>query len=51
MRGSEQSLKHSIDKTGRELLFVPITMERKKRVKVFIDLFVDQGMQGVGGCC
>lgn len=49
MRGSEQSLKHSIDKTGRELLFVPITMERKKRVKVFIDLFVDQGMQGVGG--
>jgi ATP/ADP translocase len=49
MRGSEQSLKHSIDKTGRELLFVPITLERKKRVKVFIDLFVDQGMQGIGG--
>ena len=49
LRGTDQSLKHSIDKTGRELLFVPVALERKKRVKVFIDLFVDQGMQGVGG--
>jgi len=49
MRGSEQSLKHSIDKTGRELLFVPVPMEKKKRVKVFIDLFVDQSGQGLGG--
>lgn len=49
LRGSEQSLKHSIDRTGRELLFVPIDLERKKRVKVFIDLFVDQGTQGLGG--
>lgn len=49
LRGSEQSLKHSIDRTGRELLFVPVDLERKKRAKVFIDLFVDQGMQGFGG--
>jgi len=49
LRGVDQSLKHSIDKTGRELLFVPVDMEKKKRVKVFIDLFVDQGMQGIGG--
>ena len=49
LRGIDQSLKHSIDKTGRELLFVPINLEKKKRVKVFIDLFFDQGMQGVGG--
>jgi ATP/ADP translocase/HEAT repeat protein len=49
LRGSEQSLKHSIDRTGRELLFVPVDLERKKRTKVFIDLFVDQGTQGLGG--
>jgi ATP/ADP translocase/HEAT repeat protein len=49
LRGADQSLKHSIDKTGRELLFVPIDLEKKKRVKVFVDLFFDQGMQGVGG--
>jgi len=49
LRGSGQSLKHSLDKTGRELLFVPVPLEKKKRVKVFVDLFVDQGAQGVGG--
>jgi len=49
LRGTGQSLKHSIDKTGRELLYVPLSMEKKKRVKVFVDLFVDQGAQGVGG--
>jgi ATP/ADP translocase len=49
LRGSDQSLKHSIDKTGRELLFVPVSLEKKKRVKVFIDVFVDQGAQGLGG--
>ena len=49
LRGSGQSLKHSIDKTGRELLFVPVPLPKKKRVKVFVDVFVDQGAQGLGG--
>ena len=49
LRGAGQSLKHSIDKTGRELLFVPVPLPKKKRVKVFIDVFVDQGAQGLGG--
>jgi ATP/ADP translocase len=49
LRGAGQSLKHSLDKTGRELLFVPVSLEKKKRVKVFVDLFVDQGAQGLGG--
>jgi ATP/ADP translocase/HEAT repeat protein len=49
LRGAGQSLKHSIDKTGRELLFVPVPLPKKKRVKVFIDVFVDQGAQGIGG--
>jgi ATP/ADP translocase len=49
LRGAGQSLKHSIDKTGRELLFVPVPLPKKKRTKVFIDVFVDQGAQGLGG--
>lgn len=49
LRGADQTLKHSIDKTGRELLFVPVPLKTKKRVKVFVDLFVDQGAQGVAG--
>jgi len=49
LRGADQTLKHSIDKTGRELLFVPVSLQQKKKVKVFVDLFVDQGAQGVAG--
>ncbi|PAU95101.1 hypothetical protein CK503_02560 [Aliifodinibius salipaludis] len=48
-RGIDQTLKHSIDRTGRELLFVPLPEELKNRVKVFIDLFVDHGAQGLTG--
>ncbi|NIT59101.1 MAG: hypothetical protein GWN00_23625 [Aliifodinibius sp.] len=48
-RGVDQTLKHSIDRTGRELLFVPLPKELKNRVKVFIDLFVDHGAQGLTG--
>ncbi|MEM1041223.1 MAG: Npt1/Npt2 family nucleotide transporter [Bacteroidota bacterium] len=49
LRGAEQSLKHSIDRTGRELLFLPVPLAVKKQTKVFIDVFVDQGMQGLAG--
>lgn len=49
LRGAGQSLKHSVDKTGRELLFVPVSLEKKKRVKVFVDMFIDQGAEGLGG--
>lgn len=49
LRGADQSLKHSLDRTGRELLFVPVEINLKKRTKVFIDLFVDNGAQGLAG--
>ncbi len=49
LRGTDQSLKHSIDRTGRELLFLPVPLVAKKQTKVFIDVFVDQGMQGLAG--
>ncbi len=49
LRGAGQSLKHSVDRTGRELLYVPVSLEKKRRVKVFVDLFIDQGAEGLGG--
>jgi ATP/ADP translocase len=49
LRGADQSLKHSLDKTGRELLFVPLPTAVKRRLKVPLDLGVDQGAYGLGG--
>jgi AAA family ATP:ADP antiporter len=49
LRGADGSLKYSFDKTGRELLFLPIPLEVKKRTKVFIDMFVDRWFRGVAG--
>lgn len=49
LRGADQSIKHSLDRTGRELLFVPVELDLKRRTKVFIDLFVDNGAQGLAG--
>ncbi|MFC1538615.1 Npt1/Npt2 family nucleotide transporter [Candidatus Latescibacterota bacterium] len=49
LRGADGSLKYSIDKTGRELLFMPVPLEIKKRTKVFIDVVVDRGARGIAG--
>ena len=49
LRGADQSLKHSIDKTGRELLYVPLPGDVKRRIKVPLDLVVDQCAHGIGG--
>ena len=49
LRGSDGTLKYSVDKTGRELLFLPIPMEIKKRTKIFIDMFVDRWFRGFAG--
>lgn len=49
LRGTDGALKNSIDKTGRELLFLPVTPELKKRTKLFIDLFVDRVARGLAG--
>lgn len=49
LRGADQSLKHSIDKTGRELLYLPLPQAVKRRLKVPVDLVVDQVAYGVGG--
>lgn len=49
LRGADGVFKYSIDKTGRELLFLPVPLEVKKRTKVFIDIFVDRWFRGVAG--
>ena len=49
LRGSQGALTYSLDKTGRELLFLPVPIEIKKRTKVFIDMFVDRFARGIAG--
>ncbi len=49
LRGADGAIKNSLDKTGRELLFLPIPPELKKRTKVFIDMFVDRLSRGMAG--
>jgi ATP/ADP translocase/HEAT repeat protein len=49
LRGTDGSIRYSIDKTGRELLYLPLSLEVKKRIKVFIDMFGDRLFRGIGG--
>ncbi len=49
LRGGDMSLKYSLDKTSRELLFLPIPYALKKRTKVFLDMFVDRWARGIAG--
>lgn len=49
LRGSGDVFKYSIDKTGRELLFLPVPLDVKKRVKVFIDVLIDRWFRGLAG--
>jgi ATP:ADP antiporter, AAA family len=49
LRGGDISLKYSLDKTSRELLFLPIPFALKKRTKVFLDMLVDRWARGLAG--
>ncbi|MEJ2721916.1 MAG: Npt1/Npt2 family nucleotide transporter [bacterium] len=49
VRGADGVFRYSIDKTGRELLFLPVPLEVKKRTKVFIDMFIDRWFRGFAG--
>ena len=49
LRTSEMSLKYSLDKTSRELLYLPLPLGLKRRVKVFIDTFVERSSRGLAG--
>lgn len=49
LRGGEMSLKYSLDKTSRELLYLPLPLRLKRGVKVFVDTFVERGSRGLAG--
>jgi ATP/ADP translocase/HEAT repeat protein len=49
LRGADGVFRYSIDKTGRELLFLPVPLDVKKRTKIFIDIFVDRWFRGFAG--
>ena len=49
LRGTDGSFRHSIDKTARELLYLPLPLDVKKQIKVFIDMFLDRLFRGIGG--
>lgn len=49
LKVSDGSLKHSINKAGTELLFLPIPQMIKKRTKAFVDVFIKNFSKGLGG--
>ena len=42
-------LKHSVNKVGLELLYLPVPSHIKTQVKTFIDVFVDSFAEGLSG--
>ncbi|MCB9259083.1 MAG: hypothetical protein H6612_06955 [Ignavibacteriales bacterium] len=49
IRLSDGSLKQSINKSGMELLALPVPAEIKNQTKSYIDIFVDSIATGIGG--
>lgn len=43
------AFRHSINKVGMELLYLPIPPEIKKKTKAFVDMFVDRFGRGMAG--
>ncbi|MFQ5865814.1 MAG: Npt1/Npt2 family nucleotide transporter [bacterium] len=43
------AFRHSINKAGIELLFLPIPSDVKKKTKAFIDMFADRLARGISG--
>jgi AAA family ATP:ADP antiporter len=48
IKGSDKSLSYSINRSARELLFIPVSPELKYKAIVFIDMFVDRFAKGIG---
>lgn len=47
LKGVDGTLRHSLQRTGTELLFVPIEEEKRARVKAFIDVVGRRGGQAL----
>lgn len=48
-RLTEASTRYSFNKTGMELLYLPLPLELRNRTKGFVDVFVDRLARGLGG--
>lgn len=48
-RLTEASTRYSFNKTGMELLYLPLPLALRNRTKAFIDVFVDRMSRGIGG--
>ncbi|MCG8604814.1 MFS transporter, partial [bacterium] len=46
---SDGAFRHSINKVGTELLYLPISQEVKRKTKAFVDMFADRFARGMAG--
>jgi ATP/ADP translocase/HEAT repeat protein len=49
VRLTEASTRYTLNKTGMELLYLPLPQELRNRIKAFIDIFFDRATRGIGG--
>jgi ATP:ADP antiporter, AAA family len=47
-RLTEATTRYTLNKTGMELLYMPLPREMRNRIKAFIDIFFDRVSRGVG---
>lgn len=48
-RLTEAATRYSFNRTGMELLYMPLPIELRNRTKAFTDIFVDRFSRGIGG--
>ncbi len=49
MRLSEAATRYTFNRTGMELLYLPLPTDLKNRTKAFVDIFMDRFGRGLGG--
>ncbi len=49
IKTGDGAFRHSINKVGTELLYLPIPTEIKRKTKVFVDMFVEKFARGFAG--
>ncbi len=49
VRLTEASTRYTLNRTGMELLYMPLPLELRNRIKAFIDICVDRFSRGIGG--
>ncbi len=49
VRLTEASTRYTLNRTGMELLYMPLPQELRNRMKAFIDICVDRLSRGIGG--